>query len=447
MSDLPTGWAVAAISDVAEVIAGQAPPGESYNKVSDGMPLFQGKTDFGDLYLGAPRLWTTAPSRVASKDDVLVSVRAPVGPTNLAPQACAIGRGLAAIRGGTGISQHYLLYAMRSSVWQLENKATGTTFAAITTPVLRAHPIPVAPTAEQERIVAAIEEEFSRLDAGAAALERVRQSLKRLRGAILDQIASPPRGLNNPRMSAGAWPREPLGGLVADRGGIVDGPFGSNLKSSHHTDSGPRVIRLQNIGDGEFVDARAHISEAHFQSLRRHDVQPGDLVCAIRGEVLPRVVLVPDQLGPAIVKADCPRIRLSPHMNPRYVWAVLNAPSTREQTSLAIRGVGRPRLTVKALRAIMIPAPPRDVQDAIVAHMDTSLAEVSRVERAVSRALSMQERLRSGILGAAFSGRLVSQDPGNEPASVLLGRIAADRPSFNGDKPSRTRKPPRKANA
>lgn len=90
---------------------------------------------------------------------------------------------------------------------------------------------------------------------------------------------------------------------------ITDGPFGSNLTSSHYTSSGPRVVRLQNIGDGEFVDAYAHISREHFNVLRLHEVLPGDLLVASLSESPPRACIAPSWLGPAIVKADCIRVR------------------------------------------------------------------------------------------------------------------------------------------
>jgi type I restriction enzyme S subunit len=64
---------------------------------------------------------------------------------------------------------------------------------------------------------------------------------------------------------------------------ITDGPFGSKLKTAHYTSSGPRVIRLQNVGDGVFIDAPAHISEAHFATLQKHRVRAGDIVIAALG--------------------------------------------------------------------------------------------------------------------------------------------------------------------
>lgn len=85
------------------------------------------------------------------------------------------------------------------------------------------------------------------------------------------------------------WPVVTLGELAAPtKGAITDGPFGSNLARHHYRDAGPRVVRLQNIGDGVFVDNHAHISAEHFEDLRKHEVVSGDLLVASLGDVLPR---------------------------------------------------------------------------------------------------------------------------------------------------------------
>jgi len=92
----------------------------------------------------------------------------------------------------------------------------------------------------------------------------------------------------------------PLGELAAnERNAITDGPFGSKLKTDHYTEAGPRVIRLKNIGDAEFVDAKAHISETHFATLQKHRLFAGDILIAGLGENPPRSCLVPESLGPA----------------------------------------------------------------------------------------------------------------------------------------------------
>src|SRR5207253_8352294 len=84
---------------------------------------------------------------------------------------------------------------------------------------------------------------------------------------------------------------------AADANSITDGPFGSNLKTEHYQPSGPRVIRLQNIRDGQFADERAHIAPERFQALRKHAVFAGDLVIATLGDNPPRACVIPTSVG------------------------------------------------------------------------------------------------------------------------------------------------------
>lgn len=97
MRELPKGWVEAAINDISDVILGQSPPSSSYNTAGTGLPFFQGKAEFGELHPVTAR-WSVAGAKRARLGDVLISVRAPVGLTNLASEDCIIGRGLAAVR-------------------------------------------------------------------------------------------------------------------------------------------------------------------------------------------------------------------------------------------------------------------------------------------------------------------------------------------------------------
>lgn len=108
------------LGEVAEVIAGQSPEGKYYNDTNEGTPFYQGKTEFTEMYLGEPRIWTKKITKIAKKGDILMSVRAPVGPVNIATEKICIGRGLAAIRANK-IDQMFLFHCLKS----IENKIKG----------------------------------------------------------------------------------------------------------------------------------------------------------------------------------------------------------------------------------------------------------------------------------------------------------------------------------
>ena len=100
------------LKDCCTIIAGQSPESKYYNTDGIGLPFFQGKADFGELY-PTIRVYCSQPTKVAEKDDILLSVRAPVGPTNLAPCRVCIGRGLTAIRPSEVLLTRYVLLFFR----------------------------------------------------------------------------------------------------------------------------------------------------------------------------------------------------------------------------------------------------------------------------------------------------------------------------------------------
>ena len=144
------------LQDVVEIIAGQSPKSEFYNESGEGVPFFQGKTDFGDNY---PTIttWCTKPKKMAKKGDILFSVRAPVGPTNIAKVDCCIGRGLSAIRPGEKIDRSYLRYFFKKVEEKISDQGRGSTFKAITQKDLKALKIPLPSLSEQKAIVAKLD--------------------------------------------------------------------------------------------------------------------------------------------------------------------------------------------------------------------------------------------------------------------------------------------------
>jgi type I restriction enzyme S subunit len=158
------------------------------------------------------------------------------------------------------------------------------------------------------------------------------------------------------------------------------------------------VIRLQNIGHFQFNDDQAHISHEHFERLRAHEVRPNELLIAGLGEDLPRACLAPASLGPAIVKADCFRVRLHPAVSPGYVCAALNSPQVRSAASQQISGVGRPRLNLRKVRDIRLAIPPAAEQQRIVAAIEEQFSRIDAGVAALDRVRQNLKRIQEAVL-------------------------------------------------
>ena len=133
-------------------------------------------------------MYCSSPTKIAQYNDILLSVRAPVGPTNLSPGTVCIGRGLAAIRPDDSLDLKYLLYYFRYFETQLSAKGTGTTFKAINQKLIKNLEIPIPPLNEQFRIVTHIEELFSELDKAVDTLKTTKEQLEVYRQAVLKEI-------------------------------------------------------------------------------------------------------------------------------------------------------------------------------------------------------------------------------------------------------------------
>ncbi|MEW6526394.1 MAG: restriction endonuclease subunit S [Spirochaetota bacterium] len=151
---LPSGWRWGKVGDrkVATIVMGQSPPSVTYNKEGCGLPFYQGKADFGDVS-PKPRVWCSAPKQTAESGDILLSVRAPVGPTNLASHRCCIGRGLVAISGTRSVLTLYLYFWFKHVEPWLSEQGEGSTFRAIGKARLENIVVPLPPLPVQERIV------------------------------------------------------------------------------------------------------------------------------------------------------------------------------------------------------------------------------------------------------------------------------------------------------
>ncbi len=305
--------------------------------------------------------------------------------------------------------RYFLLLEARSG--NIGNASPGVGIHHIGAGRLSEWPVPLPPLNEQRRIVAAIEEHLSRLDAADASLMTATARARHFRDALLENAFG------------NHAPRRTIGEVAA----LSDGPFGSNLKTSHYVAAGPRVVRLQNIGDGFFRDEKAHITQEHFDRLSKHAVVPGDVVVASLGDEAPRACLVPEWLGEAIVKADCIRARPEADVAAAYLMWALNSRPVKAQAATRIKGIGRPRLGLGGIRNLEIPVPPLEEQRRIVAEVEERLSAIDALRAAIERAQRRSAALRRAVLERAFRGELVPQDPSDEPAEALLARIRAKR--------------------
>ena len=470
---LPAAWTRTTLGDACLVIQGQSPPGATYNTNGVGLPFLQGKAEFGATYPVTVK-WCSAPSKIAEPDDVLISIRAPVGPTNLCAVRSCIGRGLAAIRTQGNIPSKYVLYAMRATEEELRAGSTGTTFESIRGDNLRSHLLPLPPLAEQHRIVVEIETQFTRLDASVAALRRAQANLKRYRASVLkaacegrmvpteaelarsegreyepaavllERILADRRArwesqehrqgkYKEPSTpDASAQPELPEGWVWAYLDQLIYLLEGGTAVTATSNTSSRKVLRSSAVRHG-FIDLDDHryLPEDAIKSsdpcIAREDLLftrlSGTLEyvgnCAVVGELGDQKIEFPDRIF---------RGRCTSSVSPHYIQNCFSTQTLREDLAAKAKSsAGHQRISLSDLREFRIPLPPLAEQRRIVAEVERRLSVIQQTEATVEASVVRAERLRQSILKQAFSGKLVPQDPDDEPASALLERIKAER--------------------
>ena len=399
-TDLPPGWEWARVDELCEVTLGQSPPGSSYNGIGQGSPFLQGKAEFGTTYPSI-RKWTTQPKKHAVAGSVLVSVRAPVGPTNLAPVDCSIGRGLAALKPREPISSEFILWAMRATENRLLEQASGSTFDAITGARLREHRIPVPPAAEQQQIVAAIEENFSRLDAVESAVANARRRLDALRSSIMDRAFYDD-------MKAERTAK--IGDLAEVSGGIQKQPKRRPLKNRYP------FLRVANVGRGQLDLTEVHEIELFKGEIDRFRLKQGDLlVVEGNGSVnqIGRASLWGGEIDECVHQNHLIRVRPGDELLPEYLELCWNAPRTGQQVrAVASSTSGLYTLSTSKVKSIPIPVVPLSVQEEVVDVLEQRLRIIKLACSAAADAVARTRVLRRAVLARAFAGQLVPQKPG-----------------------------------
>ncbi len=182
ISKIPKEWGVVRLRDqnVVELIIGQSPPSSTYNEKGEGLPFLQGKLEFGEIY-PSPTIYCSNPIKIAEPNDILLSVRAPVGEVNIAPFRCCIGRGLSAIRAKQDKFNHlFLFYYLKLNGKKFEALSAGSTFKAIRKQEIENYSVPRPPLPEQRRIaeiLSTVYQAIQRVDEAIARTERLKRGL------------------------------------------------------------------------------------------------------------------------------------------------------------------------------------------------------------------------------------------------------------------------------
>jgi len=343
-------WPTVNLREVAEIISGQSPKSEFYNDIGEGTPFYQGKTLFGAVYLNEPTKWTTNVTRIAKTGDILMSVRAPVGPVNICPQEICIGRGLAAIR-PTGIKQKYLFYILRAMKGKIKGSG-GAVFDSINKTQISQIQLPLPPLEVQQEIVAQIE----------------------VKQAVIDGAKTVIENLEKERRYFGHELRKMEGVESVELGEVCEfkrGPFGGSLKKEIFVPSGYKVYEQKNAIKDNFEIGTYYVTPGKFEEMQKFELKPGDMIISCSG-TMGRIAIAPENIEPGIINQAL--LRLTPNKeltSAKYLRLILESEPIqkryfRDTSGAAIQNVA----SVKVLKKIQIPFPGIEVQSQLVAEAE-----------------------------------------------------------------------------
>ena len=387
-----TDWPVKTLGDVCEVIAGQSPEGKFYNKEGKGVPFYQGKKDFAERVLGSPTTWTSEVTKLARPGDILMSVRAPVGPVNLCPIDACIGRGLAAIRPSSKTDTDFIYYYLESIQSEIAG-TEGAVFASINKAQIAGLRCPVPPLEEQKRIVAL-------LDAATAHIVeqkelRSRQSMleTEIHSAIVEELLAPVDG----------WNFRPLTEWCSE---IGTGPFGSLVHKADYVEIGIPLVNPMNMKEGRILESGIRrVSQDKAIELNRYVLKTGDIVLGRRGE-MGRCAVVRSEHDGWICGTGSFFLRPNEECNPDLLALWLSSRQGRSALSAISSGTTMDNLGNRELGLLQVAFPDRPTQDVIVSRSSALEVLVSKMQVQQQGRSLLLESLQQSILEAAFAGDL-----------------------------------------
>lgn len=390
--ELPERWEWIKIGNqnYFDLIMGQSPPSNTYNLNRVGLPFFQGKTEFGILH-PVVKKYCSAPNRIAVKDDVLISVRAPVGPTNLADRECCIGRGLAAIRCKHKVIPKYLLYAIRNIEDDIAASVQdqGGGFTAIKREQLENVEIPVPPLPEQHRIVARIKE-----------LTRRVEETRKLRLAAVKEIER-----YIPATIASVFGDGQNHGWVTKKiSAICEKPQYGHTESASHESVGPKFLRITDIQKGK-VDWN-NVPYCQCNDVDKYRLKAGDIVFARTGATTGKSFLIKDP-PEAVFASYLIRLRVGLSILSEFLYWHFQSSTYWAAVSSGIDDGNRPNMNGTKLANLEVPFPEdKNEQRRIVGYLNSLQSKAEELKRLQEETEAELATFVPALLAKAFRGEL-----------------------------------------
>jgi type I restriction enzyme, S subunit len=464
MKKVPKGWAEAKLSDVGEIVAGGTPSTKN-EKYFDGKIPWLTPADLsgytekfisrGRRYISEAGLKASS-AKLMPSGSILFSSRAPIGYVVISRVAVSTNQGFKNLIPSKFIFNEYAYYYLKSAKRLAENMASGTTFKEISGSKFAELPIPLPPLPEQHRIVAKIEELFSDLDAGIESLRKVKDQLKTYRQSVLKwafegKLTEEWRKTSEPQIAADytdfadktrkfsniSSAQSSTSAKISGSDNLPEGWKWMNVaevlictptngRSVPTRQGGFKVLRLTALG-GKYVDISENKEGAWTEAeaepflLRQNDF----LVCRGNGSLhlVGRGSLV--ATGCKMAYPDTLiRLRLSSEIEPSFLYYVWASGIVREQIEATARTTaGIYKINQKDICKIEVPIAPLSEQSLIVSEIESRLSVADNLEKTINASLAQADALRQSILKRAFEGKLIPQNPNDEPAEKLLERI------------------------
>ncbi|WP_434521779.1 restriction endonuclease subunit S [Halorubrum sp. AS12] len=410
LGKIPTDWSIEPLSDIATIVQGNSPPSSTYNDKEEGIPFFQGNSEFGHFHPVADT-WCSEPKKEAEKNNILISVRAPVGDLNIADRNCCIGRGLAALQPGS-INGLYLYYNLTERRSWLSRLSTGSTFKSITKGDLQLLNVPVPPLREQRKVATIL----YTIDQGIEKSKKIEAQLDQTQKGLIQDFLT--RGLQESEtVKTGTklgeipshWEVVAIEDILSDEEySFTDGARYS-LSSDEIQESGDaRAILLEEVREGEFNDSSPKFAtEEKYNEITHRAIYSGEVVVAKMAEPVVRACIVPDTYEKYLLGcADVVRIVPNDEIEDRFLMYCMNSHKVWRQAVAHLRGTGRSRINLENISELYIPKPPLSEQRDMVSIL-TGIDQQIENEQEYRNNL---QRLKRGLQQDLLSGTVRTTD-------------------------------------